>query len=129
MGRAFRINVEDCDVKDLTLEDLVCTGSSANLKDSSAAIVRRCNNYAPVFLEIIKMSHLLGDVLASVYRPRRKDDFPDPASWTHAESIEERLTAWQLGLDPRCRVDAPTFSTDEPSAMILHKYYIQILHQ
>ncbi|KAJ9614202.1 hypothetical protein H2200_002338 [Cladophialophora chaetospira] len=128
MGRAFRINVDDCDVKELTLADLVHNGSSANLKDSSATILRRCNSYAPIFLEIIKMSHLLGDVLATVYRPRKIEDFPDPASWSRAELIEEKLTAWQLGLDPRCRVDAPAFSVDEPSAMILHKYYMQIFH-
>ncbi len=129
MGRAFRINVEDCDVKDLTLMDLVCNASPANLKDSSAVIVRRCNSYAPLFLEIVKLSHLLGEVLASVYRPRRKEDFPDPTSWSRAESIEERLQAWQLGLNPRCGVHAPVLGGDEPSAMILHKYYLQIFHQ
>jgi hypothetical protein len=127
MGRAFRINVADCDVKELALEDLVSNGPS-NLTGISAAIVGRCNAYAPIFIEIIKMSHLLGDVLAKVYRPRRREEFPDPTSWSTAESIEERLIAWQLGLDPRCRVEAPAFSV-EPGAMILHRYYIQILHQ
>ncbi|ETI19562.1 hypothetical protein G647_09396 [Cladophialophora carrionii CBS 160.54] len=129
MGRAYRINTADCDVKDLTLEDLVCSGMpSPDLKDTSAAIVRRCNSYAPIFLEIIKASRLLGDVLASVYRPRRDEDSPDSSSWNTAQSIEEKLAAWQLGLDPRCRVDSLAFSVDEPRAMILHKYYIQILH-
>ncbi|EXJ54102.1 hypothetical protein A1O7_09439 [Cladophialophora yegresii CBS 114405] len=130
MGRAYRIHTADCDVKDLTLEDLVCTGMPLpGLKDTSAAMVRRCNMYAPMFLEIIKASRLLGDVLASVYRPRRKDEeFLESSTWNTAQALEEKLAAWQLGLDPRCRVDSPAFSVDEPRAMILHKYYIHILH-
>jgi hypothetical protein len=131
MGRAYRINTQDCDVKDLTLEDLTCSGAggSSYLQDTSAAVVRRCNGFAPIFLEILKASRLLGDVLAAVYRPRREEDYPGPSSWSTVQSIEEKLAAWQLGLDSRCRVDAPAFNVDEPRAMILHKYYIQILHQ
>ncbi|OAG45470.1 hypothetical protein AYO21_00104 [Fonsecaea monophora] len=132
MGRAFRINAEDCDVKELTLEDLVHTAkdsstssSSANLNlnEESAAIVVKCNNYAPIFLEIVKLSQILGEVLASVYRPRK-----EPMSWSVIEYLEDKLARWQAALDPRCRVDMPLTSMNEPIAMTLHKYYIQILH-
>ncbi|OAP55050.1 hypothetical protein AYL99_10750 [Fonsecaea erecta] len=130
MGRAFRINAKDCDVKELTLEDLVHTAadsptssSHSNLNEESAAIVAKCNSYAPIFLEIVKLSQILGEVLASVYRPRQ-----EPISWSAVELLEDKLARWQVALDPRCRVDTPLTALNEPIAMTLHKYYIQILH-
>ncbi|KIW94791.1 uncharacterized protein Z519_04768 [Cladophialophora bantiana CBS 173.52] len=128
MGRAFRINAEDCDVKELTLEDLVYTAGTSssnwNLNQESAAVVARCNSYAPLFLEIVKLSQILGEVLASVYRPLR-----EPSPWSVVEILEEKLARWQVALDPRCRIDTPLTSLNEPMAMTLHKYYIQILQQ
>src|ERR1700749_325686 len=41
MGRAFRINPDDCDVKELRRDDLVCDGSTSDLTDVGAAVVRR----------------------------------------------------------------------------------------
>lgn len=130
MGRACRIDLKDCDVQDVSLEDLVCNVSLSDLTAEGASVVTRCNDFAPVFLEIVQGGRLLGDALASVYRPRQREAFPDDDSWRLAEDITERLSAWQAALDPRCRIDtAPVAGVNDLAAMTLHKYFIQILYQ
>jgi hypothetical protein len=128
MGRPCRIYLEDCNVGDLTLEDLIHHGTTSELKGPSAAVVRQCNYCSPIFIELIKLTRLLSDVLEAVYRPRASK-FPGPTSWTTAQMIQEKLCLWQLGLDPCCRLDAPTFSIHDSVAMIRHKHYLQILYQ
>lgn len=126
MGRALRINAEDCDVKKLTIEDLVSPGfsSSSSLSTRSQAIVEKCNGFAPIFLEIVSLSCILGEVFVSVYRPSK-----EPTAWNEVEKLDEKLKAWALRIDPRCRVDTPVPWNGEPIAMALHKHYIQTLHQ
>lgn len=130
MGRACRIDLKDCDVQYLSLDDLVCNDSLSDLTAESAAVVQRCNDYAPLFLEIVQGSRLLGDALASVYRPRQREAFPDADSWRLAEELTGRLAAWQAAVDLRCRIDTtPVPGVSEPAAMTLHKHFIQILYQ
>lgn len=124
MGRTHRINADHCDVKELSINDLVSGHISCTLTPESVAIVDQCNGHAPMFLEIVKLSRLLGDVLSSVYRPPQ----PEPTPWETVERLDERLKTWLLNLDPRCRLDAPPPGSDESAATALHKHYIHTFY-
>lgn len=124
MGRPIRIRVADCDVEPLTVNDLACTPPLSRLSAKSSAIIERCNNVAPVFLEIVRIMQPLGDVLTHIYQPKRENSL-----WNTVGKIDDDLNGRVRGPDPRCQVklDLPKEFSD--NATTLHQHYIHTLHQ
>jgi hypothetical protein len=130
MGRPFRIHLDDCDVKDLAVEDLLTMSDEiTTLSAEAAQVLQKCDQYAPISLALLKLSTLLGDVLSMGYRPRKHGPFLSSQTWSSAEKIDADLGSWQTELSPICRLDgASDLLLVDYGAMTLHKHLLQIFY-
>ncbi len=122
MGRPSRIVLEDCDVPALAIDDLVSHSSTPGLSPAAVATIQRCDQLAPLFLDMLKLSHILGAVLASQYRPVQTQ--------SSAEMLQQhdlQLQSWSLNLDPVCRVH-PIDSASETWAEHVLRAFLHITY-
>ncbi|OQV03234.1 Fungal specific transcription factor domain-containing protein [Cladophialophora immunda] len=111
MGRPTRITAEDCNVPEVVIDDLVVAESSwVDLSAGAIATIRKCNRLAPIFVRMVQLAKIIGDVLACQYRPVRS-----PASSPRVDDLDMALQSWYLSLEPECRVDGLDLRADGQS--------------
>lgn len=125
MGRPCRIVAEDCDVPDVSLDDLKTEASSSDLSADAAATVQQCERLSPIFLELLRATKIMGHALACLYRPSQP---PPTAADFHA--LDSELQNWYANMAPMCRTEAISLSADLESRVAkVHKYFIHITYQ
>ena len=124
MGRPTRINNADCNVSILTVEDLVDTSPPSNLSEASKVVVASCDSYATFFVEAVKLSSHLGNILTLQYGADRLQH-----SEGRIQHCDDALSSWYNNLGPDVKVDLGSPITRELPVRSLHQHMLQILFQ
>jgi hypothetical protein len=125
MGRPTRISLDDCDVDDVTVDDLISSAVLApTLTPEHLAIVMRCNNVAPLFLDLVKLSKISGEILCAQYRPK-----VELLSSQELIQCEAKIHRWHDELDPSCRLEPPDHETNDTPIGLRDKYWLQVQYQ
>ena len=126
MGRPMRIALEDCDVPELTKNDLYSQPHVSGLSSRAIETVERCNGASPMFLDMLSLMRNLGRIFATQYRPQQS-----PPSLSELQKEESDLHTWMVNIDPCCWIDGtPAGQPHESSkAEIVHRSFVHISYQ
>ncbi|KAJ3543341.1 hypothetical protein NM208_g3632 [Fusarium decemcellulare] len=114
-GRPCRVRDEDCDVEPMTEEDLTFDQGF----DETLVPIQK-DYHVSYFLEMAKLSEILGDIIIGEFSPRR------PALERYdTENIEQRLEKWESQLPEYLRQLPP----DESLGASYWASMLQIAHQ
>ncbi|KAF5007707.1 hypothetical protein FDECE_5955 [Fusarium decemcellulare] len=114
-GRPCRVRDEDCDVEPMTEQDLTFDQGF----DETLVPVQK-DYHVAYFLEMAKLSEILGDIIIGEFSPRR------PALERYdTENIEQRLVQWESRLPEYLRQLPP----DESLGASYWASMLQIAHQ
>lgn len=124
MGRPTRINLEDCDVPDLVLDDMDSSSSLLDVSVSAACTIQKCQELSPIFLEMLQLCKLIGRILACQYRPRRS------TSSAEVQDLHSELQSWYSRMDSPCRLDGMSLSSGRASKSdSVVKHFLHITYQ
>ncbi|KAH7336484.1 fungal-specific transcription factor domain-containing protein [Rhexocercosporidium sp. MPI-PUGE-AT-0058] len=122
MGRPTRIKMADCNLSQLTEDDLVDPNSQLPSTERYSHLVEQCELRAPLFIEALKLSMILGDVLDCQY-----------SASTHpqheTEKSEIALASWHQNLRPTLKIDFSSREDARRPVMLLHKHMLHLLYQ
>ena len=124
MGRPTRINKDDCDVDQLTVQDLAEPNPPLSLSNRARSIIERCNSLAPLFVELTKLSSHLNDILIYQYGvgiPRKSVD--------RIQLLDAQLQKWYSDLDSWSKIDLSLPNNQEDSVTSLHKHMLHLYFQ
>lgn len=124
LHQPLRINLEDCDVGTLTINDVIERTSSSTLSEEDQKLIERSVSLAPVFVELAQWSVHLGSVLQCQYKPVGPED---PSN--KAESWEISLTTWYNNLDPTLKLDTMTMLKDTDQIKTFHNHILHVFFQ
>ncbi|KAF9930487.1 hypothetical protein FBU30_000381, partial [Linnemannia zychae] len=130
LGRPVAIDDKDCDVgypsvieqdwADPDCDEASAAVESEKLKAESSCILQ-------YFVESVKLSQILGQILARVYSANTRNHGPGQASSTVAE-LDTMLTKWLLGLPAELKYDHSVHPTKlDRKVATLHVSYYSVL--
>ncbi|PKY06946.1 hypothetical protein P168DRAFT_278962 [Aspergillus campestris IBT 28561] len=125
MGRPTRIKMSDCDQPPLTADDLVDESSQVLPVQGGkyADLAKRCDELAPTFVEALKLSMILGEMLDRLYSASPALQMADIHVW------ETALQSWHQNLGAESRVDFMAREIAEEPVVLLHNHVLHLLFQ
>ena len=115
MGRPLRINMNDCNTKPPSADDMLSDFVGLPESISAAYVPKDLPQLADYWVTMIQLTQLLGDTLTLCYQP-----FGHSSSFQQVKALEQKILRFQL---PK------TLETGQSPLATCYLYHLQLHHQ